>query len=266
MALHWTHLVVSALSMAAALHAQRLTPEQMEDFLQHAKVVKTKAIATGVTNSVRATLSDGKLTHDAHVQTIDQAMAEFRGARGTELNFRDTYKYNIAAYRIGTRLLGLKNIPMSIERKFQGSSAAFTWWVDDTMMDEAKRLKEKIEPPDKDWWAEQMHLLRTFDQLIYNTDRNLGNVVISKDWRIWMIDHTRSFRLMPDLQNGKNLVKCERQLLDRMRALTEPMIEAETKGYLNKPEVKAMLKRRDKIVRHFENGAAHMLYDARPGT
>jgi hypothetical protein len=33
--------------------------------------------------------------------------------------------------------------------------------------------------------------MRAFDQLIYNTDRNLGNLLIDGDWRIWMIDHTR---------------------------------------------------------------------------
>ena len=39
-----------------------------------------------------------------------------------------------------------------------------------------------------------MWVVRLFDQLIYNTDRNLGNLLIDKDWRLWMIDHTRAFK------------------------------------------------------------------------
>jgi len=41
-----------------------------------------------------------------------------------------------------------------------------------------------------------MWVVRLFDQLIYNTDRNLGNLLIDKSWRLWMIDHTRAFKVL----------------------------------------------------------------------
>ena len=47
-------------------------------------------------------------------------------------------------------------------------------------MDEGKRLKEKTQPPDSAAWNEQMQLVRIFDQLIYNVDRNMGNLLIGK--------------------------------------------------------------------------------------
>ena len=54
----------------------------------------------------RVTLSDGKLTHDAQFQAIDVYKPVFRGAEGTvEKNFRDSYKFNIAAFRLG-RMIG----------------------------------------------------------------------------------------------------------------------------------------------------------------
>jgi hypothetical protein len=87
-------------------------------------------------------------------------------------------------------------IPVSVERKVGGKTSAITWWVDDVMMDEMKRTNKKIDPPDRDIWNKQMYVVRVFDQLIYNTDRNLGNLLIDKNWRLWMIDHTRAFRLM----------------------------------------------------------------------
>jgi hypothetical protein len=36
------------------------------------------------------------------------------------MNFRDTYRYNIAAYRLA-RVIGLTNVPVSIERTFERS-------------------------------------------------------------------------------------------------------------------------------------------------
>ena len=98
-----------------------LTPEQKEEFLLNAKVVSSKGIGVGINNTRRATLSDGKLTHDAHVQTVDIRKQEFKTLRGTELNFRDSYKYNIAAYRLD-RLLGLNMLPVSVERKVGGDT------------------------------------------------------------------------------------------------------------------------------------------------
>lgn len=49
-----------------------------------------------------------------------------------------------------------------------------------------------------------IHILRVFDELIQNRDRNAGNVLWTKDWTMWMIDHPRAFRtghelLRPDL-------------------------------------------------------------------
>ena len=74
--------------------------EQQEEFLKKAKVARTRSAGKGVTGTARATLSDGTITHDASIQTIDESMREFRSNRGTELNFVDSWRYNVAAYRL----------------------------------------------------------------------------------------------------------------------------------------------------------------------
>ena len=63
-------------------------------------MLRTRGAGKGVTGTVRATLSDGTITHDASIQTIDESMREFRSNRGTELNFVDSWRYNVAAYRL----------------------------------------------------------------------------------------------------------------------------------------------------------------------
>ena len=258
----WPALLALAAPLFSA-DTPKLTYEQMEKFLQDGKIVSIKSIGTGVTNTQRAKLKDGTLEHDAHVQCIEEAKATFQGDRGTELNFRDKWEFNVAAYRLG-RVLGLDMIPPSIERKVNGNSCAVTWWIDNSMM-EVDRQKKKLSAPDQDSWNLEMYVVRVFDQLIYNTDRNLQNLLIDPDWHIWMIDHTRAFRLYNTLKEKKDLVRCDRKLLARLRTLNTETLNP-LKPYLTNAEIKGLLGRRDVIVKFFDDevkqkGEAAILYD-----
>ena len=230
----------------------QLTVEQMKAFLLHAKVIKEKQTSKGVTAPSRLTLTDGVLTHDAGFQTIDESKMKMEfAAGGTEVNFRDSYKYNIAAYELAC-LVGLGHMmPVTVERKIEGKTGSLTWWLK-VQMDEVDRMKKKITPPYQDNWNGQMHRIRVFTQLVFDTDRNLTNLLISPDWNLYMIDFSRAFRLYHQLKNEKDLVKCDRQLLESLRKLSQSQVEQSTKQYLTNSEIKAVLMRRDKIVAHFE--------------
>ena len=240
----------------------KLTIEQQEEFLRTARIVTTHGVNKGVTNTLRVTMSDGRITHDASVQRIDEHKTVFeKSTGGSELNFKDTYQFNIAGWRLA-RLLGLEDmVPPSVERKFHGQSAAFTWWVDDVLMDEVARTSKKLTSPDPDRWNNEMYVVRVFDQLIFNTDRNLTNLLIDKQWRIWMIDHTRAFRMQRTLLDPRNLVKCDRNLLARMQSLDSSTLERELAPYANKEEIRGLLARRDLIVNFFESKGDAALYD-----
>ena len=180
--------------------APALTPDQMEAFLLKARISNVRDVGSGVTLSKRATLTDGQLTHDAHIQTVDIAQQVFEAGRHTELNFKDTYRYNIAGYRVA-KLIGLNTVPMSVERAVEGKVAAVTWWVDDVKMDEKDRVKTKELGPDPVRTTKQIQIMRIWDELIQNRDRNQGNILWTGDWTLWLIDHTRAFRL------GQTLLK-----------------------------------------------------------
>ncbi len=262
-------LPAGLLAGPAALFPQELvTHSEIEHFLRTAEIVKVWTLAEGTTRSRRATLFDGKITHDVHLQTVDEYRRLFRGARRAELNFRDSYRYNIAAYLLD-RILCLNMVPVSVERKVQGKSAAVTWWVDDIAMSEHDRFLTKTEPPNRDAWNQQIGLVRVFDQLIYNTDRNLGNVLIGKDWKIWLIDHTRAFRVHKSLSSREGLTRCDRRLLVRLRNLETESLWGTLIHYLKKREIEALLVRRDEIVRMFDEkvaqkGETGILYDYLP--
>ncbi len=243
-------------------------PATMEKFLKTAKVVSSKELSEGITNSRKAVLSDGTLTHDAHVQTVNEFKPVFNSPSGSELNFMDSYKFNIAGYVLD-RMLDIGMIPMSVDRRVGGTSASVTWWVDNALMTEKERYQKNVQPPNPEAWNKQMQVVRVFDELIFNTDRNLGNLVITKDWDIWMIDHTRGFRQAKTLRNPKQLSKCDKHLLAKMKELNKADLNKAMKGYLNSMQIDGLLARRDIIVQFFEKeaaakGEAEVLYSYLP--
>src|SRR5205814_4225854 len=241
-----------------------LTKEQIRQFLLTAKVVKSEHTKKGITDPWRLTLTDGTATHDASFQSIDEHKATKQLASGTELRFVDSYKYNIAAYQLA-ELVGMDDmLPVYVERKWKGDTGSLSWWLP-VKMDEVERHKQKLTPPDSDAWNHQMYRVRVLDQLVYDNDPNLTNVLIGENWKIWRVDFTRAFRLSKDLRDPKDVEHCDRQLLEKLKALDGNELAEKTKGYLTKDEVKAVMARRDKIVALLqkliaEKGESEVLY------
>ena len=250
--------------------AASLSDTEQEQFLLHGDVLRTRSVSTGVTGTKRVTLGDGKLTHDASFQTVDIHQTSFQTASGTELNFRDSYKYNIAAYRLD-RLLELNMVPVSVPRKVGGETGAMTWWVDNVQMMEKDRFQKKIPVPDSDAWNDQMYQVRVFNELVYNTDPNLGNLLITKDWKLRMIDFSRAFRLQKDLREPKNLERCrlDRRVYNGLRGLNRQLLDEKLGDVLRDMEIAGVLARRDRILKYFdgqivERGEQAVICDA-PG-
>jgi hypothetical protein len=241
-----------------------LSKEQIKQFLMTAKVVGSKSASKGITGTSRLTLSDGTVTHDASFQGIDEHKPVKQLAMGTELNFVDSYKYNIAAYALA-ELIGMDDmLPVYVERKWKGQAGSLSWWLP-AKMDEAERHKQKLTAPDADAWNNQMYKIRVFDQLVSDSDPNLTNVLIGENWQIWRIDFTRAFRANKDVKEPKDLVRCDRQLLEKLKALDANALTEKTKNYLTKDQVKEVMARRDKIVAQFqkmiaEKGENEVLY------
>jgi hypothetical protein len=253
---------LAAAGLLSAAEEPNLTPEQMTEFLLTAKVINSKQLGTGKTHPWRLTLSDGTLTHDAAFQAVDiqKNVMGFVGGR-SEVNFRDTYHFNLAAYELA-KLLGLDNMmPVTVERSWNRQRGALSWWIPKKwdFTDYPKPV------PDVDAWNKQMYKILVFAELVYDTDPNMGNRLITEDWKIWMIDFTRAFRLDRNLLEPKNLMRCDRQLWEKLRQLDADEILASTKPHLGKSEVQALMARRDKIVKVFqqliaERGEKAVLY------
>jgi len=260
-------LGLAALAAGYASGAQeepQLTVEQQKEFLRTAKLVSSRVTGEGVTAPRRCTLSDGTITHDALFQSVDERRSSKEIMGRIEMNFVDSYLYNLAAYELAT-MLGLeKMMPVTVERELFNERGSLSWWLP-AQFDELTRLAKKIPPPDPAAWNAQMSNMAVFSQLVRDTDRNAVNVLIGPNWELYMIDFTRAFRLERSLDNPKVLVRCGRDLLDKLRKLTLEDMTARTKRYLRPPEIKGVMARRDKIVAHFEaliaaKGEAEVLF------
>ena len=77
-------------------------------------------------------------------------------------------------------------------------------------------------------------------------------MLITEDWKLYMIDFSRAFRYSSELLEPGHLTMCGRQFLEALRRLNEAEVLQETKLHLSKSDVKSLMARRDKIVTLFE--------------
>ena len=133
---------------------------------------------------------------------------------------------------------------------------------------EKDRQEEKIQPPNIMQYVLQSQVMKVFDNLIYNDDRNQGNMLYDKMWKLWLIDHTRACRLLEELPEPSQLQRCERGLWENLQNLDDELVRERLKDSLNGLEIKGLLKRRVLLVKHYraliaEKGEARVLYTFR---
>ena len=255
---------------AAARQAPAAAPSlptraEKEGFLTTAAIV-TEAAADG-RPSWRATLDSGTLKHVAGVETAD----------GSPPTRRD-HRFNVAAYELDKQL-GLGLVAPSVERSVSGRPASLTWWVDDVAMTEMDRRQRRIDPPEPDAWSRQFEAVRVFDELIANAYRDPSpplylnsvwdNLLITRDWTIWLTDHTGAFRTWVDLRDPENLTRCPRSVLARLRQIDRQVLHRALGEHLSSRQLDALEARRERLVRHFDDliarhGEAAVLYDLAP--
>jgi hypothetical protein len=111
-----------------------------------------------------------------------------------------------------------------------------------------------------------MYKVRLLHQLTDNTDfRNINNVLSDPSFRVYAVDCSRGFTIYGDLRAQKELVRFSRSVLEAMKALDRPTLQAKLGPWLGGPQIDSLLKRRDKILalaaKHIaERGEAAVLY------
>lgn len=238
--------------------------EEVLEFLRTAEVVSLKDVPVGVTKPRQAVLEKDGVRSRAIFRDVDQEIESFMVAGRRERNVLDRYIFECAAYEMA-RLLEFNTVPPVVERVVDGKRGSLQIWLEGAM-NEKERLERGVRSPDPVGWNKQMQTIRVFDALIGNWDRNQGNLLIDRDWRIWMVDHTRAFLRRDDLLDPGKLYQIERGLWQKLQSLDDKEVRERLKPYLTPREIDALLKRHRKLVSHYQaqiakRGESDVLYN-----
>ncbi|MGH9792999.1 MAG: metallophosphoesterase [Candidatus Acidiferrales bacterium] len=224
---------------------------EAEEFLRTAEVVSVRDVGSGITRPKKVLLEKEGVRMHAIFRKVNEDTEEARLATGRKIrNFRDSYVFEIAAYELAT-MLGIENVPPAVQRSVKGDAGSLQMWIENAMS-EVDRQKKKIKPPDVQDWNHQLQTMRLFDLLIYNWDRHMNNMLIDPQWRLWMVDHTRSFRRELDTPYLDQVILCDRTVWQRLRDLDDKTIRDRLGRYLRPGELDALLERRERIVAYLE--------------
>ncbi len=165
-----------------------------------------------------------------------------------ENNFSDRFHYERAAYLLD-RELGLGMVPVAVLRDYDGRRGVVMAWVHDAV--NGLRLSSGLAGEKRASLERQRSVMRMFDSLIYNVDRRPENWLFNESTgKLYLIDHSRSFRMARKLQAGfaDKRVWLSREIYSRLQALEMNELMALTQGLITKGQVKSILKRRDLIL------------------
>lgn len=191
------------------------------NFCVRPKLADSEVIRTGV-NTPRKVLLENDGVEACCIFRFQRSANDIIRVDGVSRHLRDSYDGEIAAYCINN-ILGMDNIPPTACRKLHGRQGTVQLWLEGAMTDLVRNKKE-VMPPNAQDWNRQFYDMRVFDNLINNIDRNQGNIMIDKDWKIWLIDHTRSFSRNKTLPNPKEVIRCSRRLWEAIKQMDETVV------------------------------------------
>jgi hypothetical protein len=244
--------------------------EAIREFLRTAEVVDVEEIPDGVTDPKKVLLEKDGLRMRAIFRDVDISKSSGPGFGGRKrLNFRDSCIFEVAAYEVA-QILGLDNVPPTVRRKIKGKNGSLQAWVEDAITEKV-RVKEGRTPASPWHHAMQHQIMKVFDNLLYNEDRHQGNILYDENWKLWMIDHTRTFRMDKELPYPEEIELCEKDLWEKLRTLDEAVLVERLDDLLKSSEIKGLWARKEALTEHIqklidekgEKGALFTYYEPR---
>jgi hypothetical protein len=227
---------------------------EIEEFLKEADITEKEEIGEGITHPEKVTLEQGGKVMHAILKKVDESY--------------DSWRFEVAAYRLD-RLLELGMVPPTVQRSVGGRRGCLQLWITGVTVDAYEQT-----PPDLESWRRQVSLMWLFDDLIANIDRHLNNAIVTQEYRLVLIDNSKTFRPWRKLLNGLNgpgtgtharfwFVDYDkerqryptlypRDFIERLRALSEKQIKRALSHYVGGHAKDLLIKRRKLILERLD--------------
>jgi hypothetical protein len=228
--------------------------EKWEEFLMTAPVIKHEQPfdkREAVTRPYVLTLEKDGITKKAL----------WKNPEGRMGGYIENWKWEIAAYSLD-KYLGLNMVPPTVERRFEGNRGSCQLWIDDCISLKDKE-EQKIKTPSYKIFPlnRAYYIQRAFDNLLANQDRHQNQFLFTKDWRMILIDHSRTFSSSKDFKKkliydekykeGPTFIMKElpRAFVEKLKNLNAEVTKDIVGEYLTDEEIELMLYRRDLILK-----------------
>ncbi|TQV71043.1 hypothetical protein FLL45_22210 [Aliikangiella marina] len=227
-----------------------LSHDELVKLLETKEADKTEKLKTGITRPSRLTFNvNGNKIRALSKYIDDSPNLQNERKRKPEDMYADRYHNDIAAYRL-SELMGFKLVPISTTRPMDEGRGLVQYWVENSYTE--------YEANEKGWaydghcsYEAQMNMMRVFDLLIHNFDRNPTNILIEENQGqlVW-IDHSRSFSFRRKLPReiDRSNIKLTPEVRKALTELTKDKVKKSMGDLLNRNQINALMKRRDLIL------------------
>lgn len=236
----------------------QFTPEELAERAKWEEFLKTAEIV-----GQDQPFSSREAVTEPWVLTLEKdgitKKALWKNPEGRMKGYMENWRWEIAAYRLDKHL-GLNMVPPTVERRYQGNRGSCQLWIE-AWISLKDKYDQNIDLPSYKvfYWNRALYLQRAFDNLIANEDRHQNQFLITEDWRMILIDHSRSFRTSKKFtkrliydekyKEGPRLMKeLPRDFVEKLKSLNAEVIKETVGEYLTDEEIEAVLTRRDLIL------------------
>jgi hypothetical protein len=163
----------------------------------------------------------------------------------------ESYQSEIAAYEID-KLLGLEMVPPTVEKRVEGDLGAAIMWAAPTKSFKEMGGSGAPTPPPAFSVKFNRALVRAkmFDNLIGNSDPNLGNWLVDPSWNLILVDHSRA--LTSNTKLVHKMTHIDQELWLKFQALSDERLEAVVGEWLGDRELHAILERRKNMSKEID--------------
>ena len=159
----------------------------------------------------------------------------------------------LAAYALD-QMLGFEVVPVTVEREVNGKSAVLQLTYTDAIS-EAQRSQQGL---GFGGWCpveRQLQLMYTFDVLTANAGRSFSNLHYQqRRWALYLTDHGNAFGRRGKLPSAvtSSSIAMTPSMRGALAQLDETRVQEELGQWLDKKAIKALLRRRDAMLKVFE--------------